>query len=150
MTAKLLIGAGNEFRGDDGAGPLVARLLRQCAPAGVTVMQQSGEGSALLEAWRGYDTVILVDAAVSGAAPGTIHRFETAHEHLPAYLASSLSGHAFGVAGAVELARQLERLPLQLIVYGIEARDFTPGAAISPAVAAAAQRLAQQLCHCFA
>jgi hydrogenase maturation protease len=48
------------------------------------------------------------------------------------------STHAFGLAEAVELARALGRLPRFLVVYGVEGKCFTPGAALSAGVEAAA------------
>lgn len=145
MAHTLLIGIGNDMRGDDGAGLLVARLAQACAPPHLTIVQQSGEGSALVEAWRGYDDVIVVDAATSGATPGTIHSFDAGDAPLPACFASNLSSHAFGLAGAVELARRLDCLPARLVVYGIEAHSFQHGAPLSPAVQTAARSLARRL-----
>lgn len=142
---RLVIGVGNDFRGDDGAGLLVAQLLQSEQLPGVTVLQSSGEGSALIEAWQGYDTVIIVDAACSGDAPGAIHYFDLQEGNLPALLCSTLSSHAFGVAGAIELAHHLQRLPPRLIIYGIEGQDFTLGHPITAPVQAAAHQLARRL-----
>src|SRR4030042_1787160 len=72
----LIIGVGNEFRGDDGAGLVVSRRLRALALEGARVLEVEGEGTAVMAAWKGADAVILVDAVHSGAAPGTVHRLE--------------------------------------------------------------------------
>jgi len=40
----LIIGVGNEYRCDDGAGLIVARRLKQQTRDDVTVLEQSGEG----------------------------------------------------------------------------------------------------------
>jgi hydrogenase maturation protease len=145
MAKTLIIGVGNDFRGDDGAGLLVARLLQQEELPGVDVRESSGEGGSLVEAWQGYETVILVDAARSGDAQGTVYRFEAQRDPLPAHLSSGVSSHTFGVAGAVELARRLDRLPPRLIVYAIAGQDFTLGAPVTHAVQAAARELARFL-----
>lgn len=160
MTPQLIIGVGNDMRGDDGAGLLVAHLLQEMSLPGVHVLQRGGEGSALIDAWQGYENVILVDAARSSNAvkngvpgrhpPGTIHRFNLVDGPLPAILASSLSSHAFGVAGAIELARRLKRLPPKLTVYAIEGQDFTLGRPLSPVVNRAASVLALRLQEQFA
>lgn len=92
---------------------------------------------------RGADSIWLIDAAQSGAPPGTIHRIDCATDvSLPRSPASS---HGFGVAEAIGLARVLGTLPRRCIVYAIEAADFTPGAPLSPAVARAAQEVAQRI-----
>jgi len=144
MPETLVIGLGNAFRGDDGIGLVVARRLRRLTLPGVSVLEQSGEGAALLEAWSAADQVIVVDAVSSGDQPGAIHRLEVDDQPLPVYF-SGRSTHAFGLAEAVELARRLDRLPASLIIYGIEGQSFALGADLSPEVKAAAETLIKQL-----
>lgn len=132
----LVLGLGNEFRGDDGVGRVLARRLGEAVWPGVAVREESGEGAALMEAWKDADSVILVDAVQSGDAPGTIHRLDARAQSIPAKF-FHYSTHAFSVAEAVELARALNQLPPRLILYGIEGRDFSAGEKISPQVAAA-------------
>jgi len=139
-----VIGVGNTFRGDDGVGLIVARQVGELALPGVTVLEQSGEGIALMEAWGDASRVIVVDAVSSGNEPGTIHRLEPAGQGLPDFF-SGHSTHAFGLAEAIELARQLDRLPAQLIVYGIEGQSFEIGRGLSPEVEAAADTLTARL-----
>ncbi len=136
----LVIGIGNDYRRDDAVGLVVARRIRQSHLAGVAVLEQSGEGTALMEAWRDAGTVIVVDAVQSGAAPGTIHRLDTQAQKIPASF-FHYSTHAFSVAEAVELARALNQLPPRLILYGIEGKDFAAGEKLSPEVAAAVDEL---------
>jgi hydrogenase maturation protease len=149
---SLLIGVGNEYRGDDGVGLIVARRLREKSLKEVAVMEASGEGVSLIEAWKAALTVILADAVCSGAEAGTIHRFEAHNQPLPAKF-FRYSTHAFGVAEAIELARALNQLPPHLIVYGIEGRNFAAGVGLSPEVNEAAQRVVgcalQDLAHKF-
>lgn len=131
----LVIGVGNIFRGDDGAGPAVAARLHDLALPDVTVLEQSGEGTTLMTAWEGAAYVIVVDAMQSGGEPGTVQRLDVTDKPIPAEFSSYFSGHAFGVAGAVEMARLLGKLPPRLIVYGIEGLDFATGQGLSDAVA---------------
>lgn len=140
MRGHLVIGVGNAWRHDDGAGPAVAERLRGRMP----VLVLPGEGTELIEAWRHLDRVIVIDAMRSGAPVGTIRRFDAARGPLPADVFSGLS-HRFGLAEAVEMARLLDRLPSEIAVFGIEAADFTPGAGLSPDVEAAVLRLASEI-----
>lgn len=135
-----VLGLGNEFRGDDGVGRVVARRLRETALPGVAVREESGEGAALMDAWKVADAVILVDAVHSGAAPGTIHRLDASRIPVPSRF-FHYSTHAFSVAEAVELARALNQLPPRLIIYGVEGKDFAAGEKLSPEVAAAVDEL---------
>jgi hydrogenase maturation protease len=130
---NLLIGVGNAFRHDDAAGLAVARGLKTARLAGYTILEQSGEGTALLEAWARADAVILIDAVRSRAAAGTIHCVDALTSRLPAKFLRC-SSHAFGVAEAIELARALHRLPPALEIFGIEGQDFSPGTGLSAAV----------------
>ncbi|MGA8805322.1 MAG: hypothetical protein WB866_11580, partial [Solirubrobacterales bacterium] len=57
------------------------------------------------------------------------------------------STHALGVADAVELARELDRLPARLAVYGIEGENFEAGEGLTPAVEATVDVLVGELCH---
>ena len=71
MTApqqKLVIGLGNDYRHDDAVGRVVARRLKAIEGDDVRVVEESGEGAALIEAWKGADFVILIDAVHSGGA----------------------------------------------------------------------------------
>jgi hydrogenase maturation protease len=136
-----VIGVGNRFRSDDGAGPRVADLLED---SGLDVLELAGEGAELIEAWSGDSRVIVVDAARSGAAPGTVHRFEAADKPLPTGF-FHYSTHQFGVAEAIETARALGRLPPSLTVYGIEGKSFSFGEGLSPAVEAACREVAAEI-----
>ncbi|MEO8091740.1 MAG: hydrogenase maturation protease [bacterium] len=143
---ETLIGIGNRFRRDDAAGLEVARRLRLAQPPGVTVLEREGEPTSLLEAWSDADEALVVDGVSSGAEPGTLHRFEASEGALPARLFKS-STHALGVAEAVELARELDRLPPRLAVYGIEGENFEAGEGLTPAVQAAVEELVAELCE---
>ena len=129
----LLVGVGNEFRNDDALGILVAREIRRRDFPGITVVERSGEGTALMDTWAGAELVIVVDAIFSGKAPGAIHRLDAAHDEIPRGL-FHYSSHAFGVAEAVALARQLGLLPPRVILYGIEGKEFGEGTGLSDQV----------------
>ena len=110
-------------------------------PDDVELAEREGEPTALIDAWEGADSLWLVDAVSSGADAGTIHRLDASERELPAELFRA-STHHVGLAEAVELARALERLPPTTVVYGIEGGSFELGAELTPAVAAAAERVA--------
>lgn len=140
----LVLGVGNEYRGDDGVGRRVARELRERAPRSITILEATGEGTDLLEFWKGADAVIIIDAVASGAPPGTIHRLDARARPLPAGFLHT-STHAFGVAQAVELARALKQLPRHLVIYGIEGKTFEPDTGLSREVEHAAGEVVGRL-----
>jgi hydrogenase maturation protease len=139
----LVVGVGNPWRGDDAAGLEVADRVRAQA-RGVLVETVEGDASALVQLWAGHDEVALVDAASSGAPPGTLHELRAGDGTLPAAGLRS-STHAFGVADAVGLATALGRLPARLEIYAIEGEDFSLGAPLSPAVAQTVDALGTRL-----
>jgi hydrogenase maturation protease len=135
-----VIGVGNDMRGDDGVGLVVARKLAGHVDAGVRVIECEGEPVSLLAAWEGCTRALVVDATRSGAAPGVIRRIAAHEGPLPAALSGS-STHLLGIADAIELARALGRLPERTIVYGIEGETFAAGDGLSEPVAAAVDRV---------
>jgi hydrogenase maturation protease len=123
-----VIGVGNAYRGDDAAGLVVARRLRE---RGVEAIEQEGEPVALIDVFAARDAVVLVDAVQSGAPPGTVHRFDVSDGPLPRELRGSTSTHAVGLGEAIELARALGRLPPRVVVYGVEGARFATGVGLS-------------------
>lgn len=132
----LLIGVGNEYRSDDRVGLVVARKLQEMRLPNTKVIEESGEGTALMERWRDAEAVILFDAAACGGVPGKIHRFDASAGTIPA---KSLyhSTHAFSVVEAVELARVMNELPPRFIIYAVEGESFAAGSNVSEQVEAA-------------
>ena len=144
MTRRLVIGVGNPLRGDDGAGRAVARLLAERAAPGLVVHESSGEATSLMEAWTGFDDVVLVDACRGAGPPGSIHALPADEVDRIASLRHA-SSHSLGVAAAIGLARALGTLPVRLAVHAIEVRDTAEGESLSPQVEGAVRRLADEL-----
>jgi hydrogenase maturation protease len=163
----LVIGIGNEYRGDDGVGLIVADKVKELGLSGVDVRLLDGDGTELLSTWQRSQVVVVVDAAhscqvaadipsedapspaESYPASGAIHRIEAHREPVPQFLATC-SSHSFGLQQAIELGRILGQLPPRLIVLAIEGEEFAPGssrlsigvqAAIQPAVEAVLREL---------
>jgi hydrogenase maturation protease len=132
-----VIGVGNEWRSDDGAGLEVARRV------GGRLL--GGEPIGLVEALDGADEVAIVDAVFSGAPPGTVHEFEAGTDPLPVALFGPSSTHALGLAEAIEIARSLGRLPARVRVLGIEGARFDYGRGLSPEVEEAVERCTRSI-----
>ena len=126
----IVIGVGNPWRRDDGAGLAVAR-----AAGGVC----TNDPVRLLDLWAGARHAVVIDACASGSPPGTIHRGVAGLAAHPA------STHGFGVADAIELASLLGSLPERVDVYAIEGADFGHGDGLTPAVAASVGALVREL-----
>jgi len=149
----LVIGIGNEYRRDDAVGLIVARRLAERRDPTFTVLEHDGDGAALMEAWQGAETVIVVDAVLSGAEPGTTHRLDVSLKSLTALTALTAltveafrgSTHAFSLVQAVELSRTLHQLPPHFIIYGIEGCNFEAGTGLSSEVEQAVPKVADRI-----
>lgn len=133
MAKTIVIGIGNAWRNDDVAGLLVVRALSLRELPDVTVAETTRVDTDLIDLWQDAGRAILVDAVVSGAAPGTVHCFDLSCDSLPETHVFC-STHALGLVTIVELARVLDRLPLELWVFGVEACNFTHGPVAGAAV----------------
>jgi hydrogenase maturation protease len=142
----LIIGLGNPDRGDDAAGILVARRL---AERGIETVQHRGGTLDLIGIWETVGCAVVVDAVLSGAAPGTLHIWDALFPELGNDVFRS-STHAIGLADAVHLAQALDRLPEKLTIYGIEAAQFVPGTLPSSQVLAAVERAVEHIASHFA
>lgn len=137
----MVIGVGNPTRGDDAAGIEVAKRMRN-----TKAYQQSSGSYQMMELWDGADEVIVVDAARSGAPPGTIHRIDPTKQSLPEGMLAT-STHSVGVASTIEMARALGRLPERVTVYGIEVSDVNQGFGLSPEVEMAVDLVVGEIDH---
>ncbi len=137
----VVIGIGNEFRRDDGAGPAVLARLDGRVPDGVTLRVSDGEPAGLIEAWAGVPLAVIVDAVrAEPTVPGRLHRL-VLHQAGTAEV-RPVSSHGLGLDSAIGLAQALDRMPGTLIVHAVEAADLGQGPGLTPAVAAVIDALA--------
>jgi hydrogenase maturation protease len=118
MSARLLVaGVGNIFLADDAFGPEVIRALdHHPLPQQVRVKDFGIRGMDLAYALLdGYDTAVLVDAAVRGHEPGTLSLIEP---DLPGGSAAAAPPEAHGMdpAKVLALAARLGEEPLPRVL----------------------------------
>jgi len=140
----LIIGIGNEFRSDDGAGIVCAKKLKEKVNSNVSVIENDGDGAKLMESWKGIDNVILIDSISTGEKPGTIHNFNANETKFPKenFIHSS---HLFSVSEAIETSKILKSLPGNLVIYGIEGKSYEPGGNISDEVIKSIDKLVTEI-----
>ncbi|MEU2254977.1 hydrogenase maturation protease [Nocardia xishanensis] len=130
----VVIGVGNEYRGDDGVGPAVAQRLENLGIPGVVVTVSDGEPTSLLDIWTGMDLAVVIDAVRSEPAVAGRVR-STGVDLLPH--PGAASSHSLGIQDALPLGRALGRLPGSLVVIAVDVACLDPGAGLSEPVAAA-------------
>ena len=137
MEPVLVAGLGNPLMGDEGVGVRVAEALQaRCGlPPDVEVLDLGTAGMKLLHAIRGRRRAILVDCARMGDPPGTIRRFTERQVRSRKELAG-LSLHEADLLGVLELAARLGEKPDEVVLFGIEPADLSPGEGLSEALEA--------------
>jgi hydrogenase maturation protease len=141
-----VIGCGNPNRSDDGVGPEVVRALRGCGEGGgVRLLDAGTDGMAVIFAARGCRTLIIIDACRSGSEPGAIFEVPGAELALP--YQPSLNLHDFRWDHALHAGRMMLRdeFPNDVTVLLIEAETIDFGVGLSPAVSAAAAKVADRV-----
>lgn len=140
----LVLGLGNEYAGDDGAGILAVRALRDDLAGKADVVESAASGLTLLDVFDGYDRAVVVDSIRTGRnPPGTI--VELGLAEVGPVVAPSLHH-----AGIPELAAVAERLglgfPGRTRVLAVEVTEPpTFGAPLSEPVASALDELGRRV-----
>lgn len=137
----VVIGVGNEYRGDDGIGPAVAAEIERRALPGVRTVVADGEPAALIEAWADAERAIVVDAVLCEPSdPGRIWRSTV--DNLPNGTGVA-SSHALGIPEALLLGKALGRVPGELVVIAVEAEDLGLRAGLTSPLSKALPRVVE-------
>jgi len=140
----LVVGAGNEYMGDDGAGIAVVAALEQMACPHLNTFQCGTDLFRLATVDRFYSHMLIVDAVRTGDPPGSIHWFAPCH------------AHRFRKSGSVHQLSLLEILSLlplmtallettEFSLVGIEPGPLRTERRLSPPVAAAVRQVTRDL-----
>jgi hydrogenase maturation protease len=144
IPATLVLGLGNPLRGDDGVGVHVARrLIEGYLPDGVEVVDGGTQGLGLVSLLEGRRRAIVVDAADIGRLPGEFVRFALEEVRLLGDGEGRFSVHAAGLREALLLAKALNLLPEEVILFGVQPGCITWEAGLSPQVEAAVSPLTE-------
>lgn len=132
----VVVGCGNLLRGDDAVGPILIRhFWDQGVPDDVELVDGGTAGMDVAFKMRGAKHVVLIDAATTGAEPGTIYRMPGSEvEQLPPL--QGLHSHQFRWDHALAFAHWLleDDYPQVVTVFLIEIAQVEPGSDLSPAV----------------
>lgn len=143
----LVVGCGNLLRGDDGVGPILVRnLWERGVPTGARLVDGGTAGMDVAFQMRGAERVVIVDAAATGSAPGTLFRVPGAElAELPPL--EGLHSHAFRWDNAIALARWAlgQDCPTDITVFLIEVADIALGAELSEPVTATMEQVIEMI-----
>ncbi|ANE83071.1 peptidase M52 [Mycobacterium adipatum] len=133
-----MVGCGNLLRGDDGVGPVLVRHLWELGvPDGAQIVDGGTAGMDTAFRMRGAGRVVIVDAAATGATPGTVYRVP-GEEFAELPPLQGLHTHSFRWDHAIAFARWAlgEACPDDITVFLIEVSGIDYGADLSGPVQA--------------
>jgi hydrogenase maturation protease len=119
----LIVGVGNPILSDDGVGIHIARRMKGLQLPDVDVEELPASGLELLDMVLGYDTVVIVDAIVTGKeSPGKMYVLEEDDFERTIH---GTSPHGINIATALAMGRRIvpEQMPRRLLFVAVEADD---------------------------
>ena len=136
-----IIAAGNSFYGDDGVGAAVLDRIRQYGVfPDAELIDVHTDALALLDHLAHGEKNVVVDAAQMGLEPGSAVGFRPSEVRLK-IKSDHLSMHGFGLAEAFDLAAQLDRMPADVLIVGVEPERVEINQGLSDLVTGAVPRV---------
>lgn len=120
-----VLGLGNVLYADEGIGVHVAEWLHRHHefPDNVTIVDAGTRGLRLLPLVEEAERLLLIDAVDFGLPPGEV--CVRVNGHIPAYLSGQkVSAHQNSMSEVLALAEFRGKLPIEIVVVGLEAVDL--------------------------
>lgn len=128
-----VVACGNPAAGDDAAACELVRRWQERESTGLQPLEIS-PGGLELALYSLDHPLLIVDAVVSGAPPGSLHLLKLPSSLVEPRHLDRLSTHGYGLMHTLELARVLgHRLP-PVFLLGIEIAGTRSGAPLAPPV----------------
>jgi len=129
----VVLGLGNPLMTDEGIGiHLIERLTGHAAQyPGVDFVDAGTAGMAVLHLIEGRRKAIFIDCAFMDEEPGEIRRFTPEDVRTTKVLAHQ-SLHEADLLHILNLAKQLDQAPEQVVIFGIQPERVAPGDNLSP------------------
>ncbi len=146
MTPSVVVlGVGNLIMGDEGVGVRAVEALQASSrlPAHVRTIDGGTSTHELLEPLEHLDLLVILDAVVSDAPPGTIVRLDG--DRITVAFSNRLSPHQHGINDVLAQLALLGRSPKRVLVFGVVPERIELDLALSEAVSAAIPRLCDQV-----
>jgi hydrogenase maturation protease len=132
MTEVVVIGLGSPLFSDEGVGIHLIREFEREAThyPNIAFFDLGTNGMSVLHAISGRRKAIIIDCAFMEELPGTIRRF------IPTEVAShkvlaGISLHEGDLLQILELGRTIEEYAEEVIIFGIQPEQLTPGEELS-------------------
>ena len=118
LSPILILGIGNILLGDEGVGVhVVKELEKKKYPAHVRILDGGTGGFHLLELFKDYQKIIMIDATLDNNKPGTVNLLKPKYSN---EFPKTLSSHDIGLKDLVESSALLGFMPeISLITVSI-------------------------------
>ena len=129
----LVLGLGNILLMDEGIGVHVAqKLMDMPLPADVEVMDGGTLGLNLIYYLEGRKKVIVIDAVLTDAPPGTLYRFTD--RDLEEQTGSLVSAHDVNFVHVLKNAAFIGIKPEEVVFIGIKPDEIAEGLGLTPVI----------------
>jgi hydrogenase maturation protease len=128
----IIIGIGNPFRGDDRVGWAVIERLSQESER-LPLDKTRGDVGELVEILGSHKKVIIIDACRSQEPAGTWKKIDAIKEQLPLEPAVT-STHGATLSQVIDMAKNLDKMPEELIIFAISGKDYSIDESLTDAV----------------
>lgn len=145
MTPTVVVlGVGNLIMGDEGAGVRAVEALASSgrAPAHVRLIDGGTSTHELLEDLEDLDLLVILDAVVSDAPPGTVIALEG--DRIPTAFSNKLSPHQHGINDVLAQLALLGRSPKRIALFGVVPERVELGLTLSACVTGALPELCER------
>lgn len=129
-----ILGIGNTLYSDEGVGVHLIPYLEKALVGypNVEVIEGATDGMKLLEPVEEADYLIIIDAINAGKPGGELITIR--NEELPKYFGIKMSVHQVGFQEVLFAARLQERLPEEMVMFGIQPATLELGVELSDIV----------------
>ena len=143
--SALLLGVGNVLLTDEAIGVRVVEQFEQQYDYGeaLEVLDGGTAGMELLEAIANRDLVVIADAVVTGASPGTIVTLTDVQ--VPTFFAQKISPHQLGLSDLLSALIMTDEHPKKIILIGIVPESVEPQIGLTDTVGSKLDKLVLQV-----
>ncbi|MDG3084586.1 HyaD/HybD family hydrogenase maturation endopeptidase [Vibrio hannami] len=141
----LILGVGNLLLSDESIGVHVVNHLEQKYqfPEGVELLDGGTAGMELLDYIASREHVIIIDAVLTGDAPGTV--VDLYDDEVPALFNNKVSPHQLGLSDLLGALKLTGESPENIYLVGIIPESVEPGLEMTDTVSGQLENMSQRV-----
>ena len=141
----LILGVGNLLLSDESVGVHIVNQLERDYdfPPGVELVDGGTAGMELLDFIASREHVLIVDAVLTGDAPGTVVTLKD--DEVPALFNNKVSPHQLGLCDLLGALKLTDESPQNIFLVGVVPESVDPGLDMTSTVSRAVPAMKQAL-----